>query len=138
MQIIFPQERQFGAAERTSCFMPAQLHFCDFEVNVGFVESSSARRADSRSVSSADAPLMATPPVTCTFCGAFLTFALTFIKSETSFPPTLLLLFCWAFCCMNCGVALLGIGVATLDTGAEDEGDDESTSLGGGPLPLPV
>lgn len=70
VQIILPQERQFGAAERRGCWEPMQEHRRSLGSGggiVGFVDSSRARIAESRSVIVVDAPCIAVPPGTETF-----------------------------------------------------------------------
>lgn len=87
MQMTFPHERQFGAAAKTSCFKPMQLHFRRSVCMVGFVLTSRARRADSRSLSSLLTPRMEVPPVTTTFCCCgFAFFVFTLMRSEVSVP----------------------------------------------------
>ena len=70
VQIILPQERQLGAAERRGCWRPMQrqrLRDGSGAGMVGLVDSSRARMAESRSVRVVEAPCMAVPPEMETF-----------------------------------------------------------------------
>lgn len=90
MQMTFPQERQLGAAAKTSCFRPIQEHFRRSVAIVGLVDISRVRRADSRSSSSFETPRIEVPPVTTTFCCCgFAFFVFTFLRSDVSVPNDL-------------------------------------------------
>src|SRR2546421_6840498 len=72
MQMIFPQERQFGAARSRSwrVAMQGQYRFLrsagsvELEARVGLVVSSRERRAEERSERSEETPRIEVPPVT--------------------------------------------------------------------------